>query len=258
MTTLRARAAIVAGALVALLSLVTPATAIIGGEEAAEGEWEFTAAIEYRGRQGCGAALVSREWALTAAHCVAGQTQANMTVVVGRSDLESKAGAVLKIASIVTHPGYAGGDGSDIAAIRLASPVPVGVATIAVTSEEDNRFERPGTPVRVTGWGDTTPTMGLNSSSRMREVELAVTDDGRCGTRNPGFRAATGVCAEALLKDSCNGDSGGPLFAVDGGRPVLVGLVSSGIGCATPEFPGVYTEVNAPGIRSWIRTNTGV
>lgn len=37
------------------------------------------------------------------------------------------------------------------------------------------------------------------------------------------------------------GDSGGPLY--DEENNVLVGIVSWGIGCASPFFPGVYARI---------------
>lgn len=41
------------------------------------------------------------------------------------------------------------------------------------------------------------------------------------------------------------GDSGGPLFVYNArNEPVLVGLVSSGLGCAEKNFPGVYVRIS--------------
>lgn len=47
-------------------------------------------------------------------------------------------------------------------------------------------------------------------------------------------------CAAASGKDSCNGDSGGPI--VDGSA-VLQGTVSWGQGCAEAGYAGVYERI---------------
>ncbi|MFI5868397.1 serine protease, partial [Streptomyces sp. NPDC051546] len=45
--------------------------------------------------------------------------------------------------------------------------------------------------------------------------------------------------------DTCQGDSGGPMFRRDNaGSWIQVGIVSWGQGCATPGYPGVYSEVS--------------
>ena len=74
-----------------------------------------------------------------------------------------------------------------------------------------------------------------------------------------GFTAPTEICAEKLGGDSCRGPSGGPLFGTTAdGRRVQVGVVSYGLGCAIPQFPGVYAEVNNPSIRGFISRTAGV
>ncbi len=63
----------------------------------------------------------------------------------------------------------------------------------------------------------------------------------------------TDICAGAIGKDACYGDSGGPMFATTRqGVRVQLGVTSRGAGCGT-EYPGVWTDVGAT--RSWIDHN---
>ncbi|MGI8462520.1 MAG: trypsin-like serine protease, partial [Solirubrobacterales bacterium] len=46
-------------------------------------------------------------------------------------------------------------------------------------------------------------------------------------------------------RDSCSGDSGGPLTIGDASAPKLLGVTSYGRGCGRSGFPGVYSDVLA-------------
>jgi hypothetical protein len=48
-------------------------------------------------------------------------------------------------------------------------------------------------------------------------------------------------------------DSGGPLMVGDEGLITVVGVISTGIGCAQPKLPGLYTRLSS--YSTWIRTH---
>merc|ERR1712037_411885 len=82
-------------------------------------------------------------------------------------------------------------------------------------------------------------------------VEVPIVDNDTCNARQhynggilPGMFCA-GLLGEGG-KDACQGDSGGPVLL----NNQIVGATSWGIGCAYPNYPGVYTDVAM--FRDWI------
>lgn len=246
-----------AAAALAVAGSLTPSHAIVGGTAAAEGAYPFMAAItDASGFQYCGGSVISANWVLTAAHCMVGETASNVRVITGRTNLSNTGqGQVLSVSQIFVDPAY-DGDGWDAALLHLASPTTS--APIHLADAVDDNLEAAGTPVRVTGWGDQTNTLGLTATNQLRQVDLNVVSDTDCARTNRGMNQATSVCAAALAKDSCQGDSGGPLFSTTAPVRTQIGIVSYGVGCGVPEFPGVYSEINNAQIRSWITGTSGV
>lgn len=236
-----------------------PASAVVGGSPAPQGAYDFTASLQDGDFAFCGGSVIAADWVLTAAHCVPDGKAAGLSIVAGTVDNSDGSGERRAVAQVLVHPDYdAQASTSDVALLRLAEPV--SVAPIALATAADDALEADGAPVTVTGWGDRTPLAGggLLTTNRLQEVDLSVVGDQACGNANSGFDAATGVCAEGLLKDSCQGDSGGPLFARTPAGFTQIGVVSYGLGCGVPTFPGVYSEVNETGIRDFIRQHAGV
>ena len=88
-------------------------------------------------------------------------------------------------------------------------------------------------------------------------VQVPLVTNAQCFQNYNGYIGITSsmICAGYPEggKDSCQGDSGGPLICNEGGKAVLTGVVSVGLGCAAPNFPGIYARVTA--VLSWIENN---
>ena len=245
-----------------------PEPRIIGGEPAAFGEYPFMVALLFEptagtdfDKQFCGGSLISSRWVLTAAHCADFlESPSQVTVAVGRTDLDSGQGQRLAVASIHVHPDWDPDQLSpDVALLELAAPV-TGIVPIRLAGPGDDGFESAGTLLTVIGWGNTSKTGQAKFPNELREVVVPVVADTPCNKAYHRFLTVeTQLCAGQKGLDSCGGDSGGPLFATtSGGAEIQVGIVSFGIGCAKQHFPGVYGEVNSPTIRSFIAEIAGV
>ena len=224
-----------------------PEPRIVGGTVASPGAYPWAASLVAAGAEapeghGCGASLVGPETLLTAAHCVTGLTPEEVDAVVGRSKLsDTSTGQRVDVTWYAAHPG-----GTDVALVRLAEPVaesPVGLATTA-----DAALYQPGLEATAVGWGLRREAGGAPADD-LREVNVPIVADADCRRayrKVEGFEAATMICAGAGGRDTCSGDSGGPLIVRDAaGDPLQVGVTSFGRGCARARFPGVYVEVPA-------------
>ncbi|WP_083974718.1 S1 family peptidase [Kitasatospora mediocidica] len=248
---------------VALVSLgAAPAHAdrrIIGGAVDSTDRHPWVVAISSRPQFGdarsgqfCGGTLVSPTKVVTAAHCLYDEStgrptdRPGLTVIVGRTDLTTRAGSEVPVSNVWIHPQYSFDQNTqDVAVLTLALPQQ-GVQVLPMVAPGDQGPYATGTRAQVYGWGDTTGH--ATYASTLHAVDVPIVADDVCARDYPGgpegaFDARSMVCAGEARggKDACQGDSGGPLV-VEGH---LVGLVSWGAGCAEARHPGVYTRLAA-------------
>lgn len=226
---------------------------IVGGQPVPDGKYSFMAVLDIQDAGGsflCGGTLIDPDSVLTAAHCVDGAN--SVRLAVGRTVMSENQGQESFATEWFVHPRYEGtvDDRYDAAVLTLDDPVD-NITPIKLATAKQDGLEKPGRNLTVAGWGTTRE--GGNTSDRMREVSVPVVSDARAreayGSR--WYFPTLMVAAGAKGEDSCQGDSGGPLFKPSVPR-AQVGIVSFGYGCARASFPGVYTEVNSSGIRSFI------
>lgn len=227
---------------------------IVGGQTVPDGKYPFMAVLDIGDAAGdsflCGGTLIDPNSVLTAAHCLEGAV--SVDVAVGRTVRSQNQGQTRFATDAFVPLNYNGSENDryDAAVLTLDSPV-TGITPIKLATARQDGLEKPGRNLTVAGWGTTSE--GGSDSDRMREVSVPVVSDARAaeayGSRS--YFPKLMVAAGARGADSCQGDSGGPLFK-PGATRTQVGVVSFGEGCARAGFPGVYTEVNSSGVRSFI------
>ena len=220
---------------------------IVGGNDAAAGEYPWMAALVQADEPDnyaaffCGGSLIHPRWVLTASHCVSGMKAGELEVALGTTNLDSPLHVQrIAVAEIVTSPDYNPFNlDSDFALLRLAEPASANLAPIPLIDEA--ALAHPGIQAVITGWGDNTNGDG-EYPGRLQEAQIPIVDLA-IANASPSYQ---GTLTENMLaaglanggRDSCFGDSGGPLIVPSPlGGSMQAGVVSFGAGCAVAAAP---------------------
>ncbi|XP_051988450.1 trypsin-like [Xyrauchen texanus] len=233
---------------------------IVGGQDAAEGSWPWQVSIQSTtfGGHFCGGSLINKDWVLSAAHCFQSVSKSTITIYLGRqrkSDSNPNEMS-MSVSNIIIHPNYdSPKDNNDIALVQLSSSATFSAYINPVCLAAAGSILAPGTSIWVTGWGS------LRSGDSqlpdiLQEVKIPIVSNSDCNNAYGGAITNNMICAGLLNqggKDSCQGDSGGPMVYKNSSLWIQSGIVSFGIGCADPNYPGVYARVSQ--FQDWINSH---
>jgi len=255
------------------------ATRVIGGTEIVENEYPWLCSLTYNDNHICGITLLSGPPHATilagAAHCYSpGDSPSSYRVTCGEHSLRSRDDheVVLQVTDVVVHPRYleASTSGHDIAVYKV-DPSPLEGKMVrrklwpACLPDVNEHYLRETT--YVAGWGITKTKLIHGSKIQVKGIpdvamHAPVTVTECSDTDNFPYPQGL-ICAAEDGRDSCQGDSGGPLIATAARhsnstqkRYSWVGIVSFGVGCAEPGFPGAYTRSSC--FLSWLGDQFGL
>jgi uncharacterized protein (TIGR03382 family) len=242
---------------VAILTLSPAAMAdtsngeIIGGTAVPAGKWPDAVAV--LGQGSCTGTLIAPDVVLTAGHCADAQpTQ----VKANTTDYAGTGGTTATVKSITAYPNWE--TSYDVAVIVLDTPItgvtprPVGVG--CTFTNFNNAMQ-----VHLVGFGST-DLSGQGANTRLNEIMVPITDKD-CSNPAAGCVAAIAPGGEFIAggnnKDSCNGDSGGPVYLDTPNGPVVIGAVSRALEGATTSCGegGIYVRTDK--VVQWIEQTAG-
>ncbi|XP_076843148.1 enteropeptidase-like [Brachyhypopomus gauderio] len=224
---------------------------VVGGEQAQKGAWPWMVSLQWQGRHVCGAAVIDREWLVTAAHCVFGRNNhlQYWEAVLGmhsQYEVDTSERQTRLVDQIIINQHYnRRTKDSDIALIHLETPVNFTDHIQPICLPDPKQQFEPGRKCVITGWGAVSE--GGSMSNTLRQAVLPILGSALCQDWMPEYHITERMVCAGYADgghDSCQADSGGPFMCEEDDHWVLVGVTSFGRGCGRPQRPGVYVNVS--------------
>ncbi|XP_050077543.1 trypsin eta-like [Anopheles maculipalpis] len=239
---------------------------IVGGDTVKEMEIKYQVSVRSKSSDQsafgrghiCGGSLITASTILTAAHCLVDSRDsprpASYFRVVGGSiyrNIQTENTFVSDVKKIQVHNKYnSKGFLNDVGVMILFTAVANNHPTLQPVPTSVN-VPLNGTRCIASGWGSI--YFDGPSTNTLKAVNISIISKEQCNKASSyaGSIVQGMLCAGNMSggEDACQGDSGGPLVC----NGLLAGVVSHGVDCARPGFPGVYSDVAY--FRDWIKKN---
>ncbi|XP_017658322.1 ovochymase-2 [Nannospalax galili] len=232
---------------------------IVGGSQVEKGSYPWQVSLKQRRKHICGGTIISSQWVITAAHCMANRNIAStLNVTAGEYDLSQTEPEeqIRAIETIIIHPQFSTRKPMDydIALLKMAGNFQFGQFVRPVCLPEPEEHFEAGFICTTAGWGRLTE--GGTTPQVLQEVNLPILTQEECEAslltlKNP-FTGKAFLCTGFPEggRDACQGDSGGSLMCRNKkGAWTLAGVTSWGLGCGRGWIKnGLRKEQGTPGI----------
>ncbi|CAF0806727.1 unnamed protein product [Adineta steineri] len=230
---------------------------IIGGEQVTVHQsWPWIVSIRRWRHHICGGVIISASFILTAAHCIPSITGLSVAIgITQQSSLTNNDSRIQVITTVYLHPNWNPEKmHNDLAILQLEHSLN-GALFNAICLPLKTDVLLIGSEVIAIGFGREKES-STRSSDVLRQIKLRILSHTSHTCKNELTDTHTQICAglEIAGKDTCKGDSGGPLmyFSLVKHQFELIGIVSYGTGCGHANHAGIYTRVSA--YLDWIET----
>ena len=203
----------------------------------------------------CSAALISKEWVVTAARCFPNSLQVKLksgnefSIRLGGLNVDERDLQIIPFGNedLFVHEQYDSVTRkNDIALIHLReyASLSLAIQTIQLPGRENSNAIQGGLAATLSGWGSNNP------SGELLEASVSVLAPARCKPFVEGLGAVYGdsvLCTEGMNSGSI--DTGSPLYAQYKGLYFLLGVASYGGSTGTAAYASMSF------FKSWIERN---
>ncbi|KAH8408835.1 hypothetical protein KR009_001881, partial [Drosophila setifemur] len=226
---------------------------VVGGEDAIKGQFPHQVSLRNGDSHTCGGSIISRNYILTAAHCVTNEDAEGNHIPVSAERLSIRAGTndrfsggvLVQVVEVIVHENY-GDFLNDISLLKLQTSLIFSSNIRAISLPSANTPD--DVDIIISGWGRLTHGGDLPRYLQYNTLKSISVE--KCEELIE-FGVPSELCLiHEVDNGACNGDSGGPAIY----NNEVVGIAGFVVGGCGSTYPDGYARVHF--FNDWIKKHS--